>query len=65
MTLYFRLFWSIAFFMRTGVLFKCIRNGIRPMIGGVLISYRKGLPLFEKITLSLQVRAWGESEKKA
>ncbi|WP_022665289.1 acyl-CoA thioesterase [Desulfospira joergensenii] len=51
---------SIDFFLRTGVLYKAIRNGMRPMIGGVLITYRKGLSLFEKCTLTLQLKAWDD-----
>lgn len=51
---------SVYFFIRTGVLKQSIARGFRPMIGGAIISYRKGLSLFEPCTLSMQLKAWDE-----
>ncbi len=51
---------SFEFFIRSGVLVSAIRCGFKPMVGGVLITYRKGLSLFEKCTLTIQLKAWDD-----
>lgn len=51
---------SIEFFLRSGVLFRAIRNGFRPMVGGLIVTYRKGLSLFEQCTLTMRLRAWDD-----
>ena len=51
---------SIEFFIRSGVLKHAIRQGFRPMIGGLMVTYRKGLSLFERCTLTMQMEAWNE-----
>lgn len=53
-------FGSIDLFLRSGVLFRAIRNGFRPMIGGLIVTYRKGLSLFERYTLTMQLEAWDD-----
>ena len=49
---------SIDLFLRSGVLMRAIRNGFRPMIGGLIVTYRKSLSLFERFTLTMQLEAW-------
>ncbi len=51
---------SIEFFLRSGVLKRAIRKGFRPMLGGLIVTYRKGLSLFERCTLTMQIEAWDE-----
>ena len=51
---------SIEFFLRSGVLKRAIRKGFRPMLGGLIVTYRKSLSLFERCTLTLQLEAWDE-----
>ena len=51
---------SIDFFLRSGVLKRAIRKGFRPMLGGLIVTYRKGLSLFERCTLTMQLEAWDE-----
>jgi acyl-CoA thioesterase FadM len=51
---------SIDLFLRSGVLVRAIRNGFRPMIGGLIVTYRKGLSLFERCTLTMQLNAWDD-----
>ena len=51
---------SIEFFIRSGVLKHAIRRDFRPMIGGLMVTYRKGLSLFERCTLTMQMEAWDE-----
>ena len=53
-------FGSIELFLRSGILFRAIRNGFRPMIGGLIVTYRKGLSLFERYTLTMQLSAWDD-----
>jgi acyl-CoA thioesterase FadM len=48
---------SIEYFIRSRVLKKALRSGMRPMLGGALVSYRKGLTLFERCTVTLQWQA--------
>ena len=51
---------SIEFFIRSGVLKHALRKGFRPMIGGLIVTFRKGLSLFERCTLTMQIEAWDE-----
>ena len=51
---------SIDLFLRSGIFFRVIRNHFRPMIGGLLVTYRKGLSLFERYTLTMQIKAWDD-----
>ena len=44
---------SIDLFLRSGVLKRAIRKGFRPMLGGLIVTYRKGLSLFERCTLTM------------
>lgn len=53
-------FGSIDLFLRSGVLFRAIRNGFKPMIGGLIVTYRKSLSLFERYTLTMQLEAWDD-----
>lgn len=50
----------IETFLRSGVLFKAFRQGWRPMLGGSLITYRRGLTPFSKYTLRFQLQSWDE-----
>jgi len=51
---------SIDLFLRSGVLKRAIRKGFRPMLGGLIVTYRKGLSLFERCILTMQLAAWDE-----
>ena len=51
---------SIDFFIRGGVLKKFSISGLRPIVGGSIISYRKSLSLFERCTLSMKLEAWDD-----
>ena len=51
---------SIDLFLRSGVLKRAISKGFRPMLGGLIVTYRKGLSLFERCTLTMQLEAWDE-----
>ena len=51
---------SIDLFLRSGVLKRAIRKGFRPMLGGLIVTYRKGLSLFERCTLTMQLKAWDD-----
>jgi acyl-CoA thioesterase FadM len=51
---------NIEFFIRSGVLKHALRKGFRPMLGGLIVTYRKGLSLFERCTLTMQIEAWDE-----
>jgi acyl-CoA thioesterase FadM len=51
---------SIDLFLRSGVLIRAIRKGLRPMLGGLIVTYRKGLSPFERCTLTMQIEAWDE-----
>lgn len=50
----------IEVFLRSGVLLKAFRQGWRPILGGSLISYRRGLTPFSKYTLRFQLQSWDE-----
>lgn len=51
---------SVALFIRTGTFRQMFKHKCRPIIGGSIISYRKSLSLFEKCTVSIQIKAWDE-----
>lgn len=51
---------SVSFFLRTGALRKMMTQKYKPVIGGAIITYRKGLSLFERFTISMQVKAWDD-----
>ncbi len=48
---------SMDLFLRSGILKKAIFKGLRPIVGGVIVTYRKGLSLFERCTLSIRLEA--------
>ncbi len=50
----------IELFLRTGVLRGAIRQGWRPMLGGSMITYRRGLKPFASYTLRFQLQSWDE-----
>ena len=51
---------SIDLFFRSGVLLRAIRSGFRPMIGGLIVTYRKGMSVFERCQLTMQLKAWDD-----
>jgi len=51
---------SIDLFLRSGVLGRAIRSGFRPMIGGLFVTYRNSLSLFEQCTLTMKLKAWDD-----
>jgi len=50
----------IEMFLRSGVLLKAFRQGWRPMLGGSLITYRRGLTPFSRYTLRFQLQSWDD-----
>ena len=51
---------SIDLFLRSGLFFRAIRNGCKPMIGGLIVTYRSGLSLLERYTQRMQLAAWDD-----
>lgn len=51
---------SIHLFIRSGLLKHMLMKKLRPIIGGIIITYRKGLKLFERCTLTIQLTAWDD-----
>lgn len=51
---------GIDFFFRSGVFKMFFRLGLRPIVGGSIISYRKSLSLFECCTLTMELEAWDD-----
>ena len=51
---------SIDLFLRSGVFVRAIRYGFRPMIGGLIVTFRKGLSIFERYKLTMQLKAWDD-----
>ena len=49
---------TIDLFLRSGALKSAIRHGYMPMLGGSIVTYRKGLSLFERYTVTMQLEAW-------
>jgi acyl-CoA thioesterase FadM len=50
----------IAYFTRSGFLPVVLRKGWRPMLGGSMISFRRGLKPFRAYTLRFSVQCWDE-----
>jgi acyl-CoA thioesterase FadM len=50
----------IEYFTRAGLLREAVRRGWRPMLGGSLISFRRGLKPFKRYTLRFAVSCWDE-----
>ncbi len=50
----------IEYFTRSGFLPVALRKGWRPMLGGSLISFRRGLKPFKAYTLRFAVLCWDE-----
>lgn len=51
---------SIDLFLRSGIFRKMLQMRLKPMVGGAIVSYRKGLSLFERCTLTMQLDAWDD-----
>ena len=51
----------IEYFTRTGFLKVIVRKGWRPMLGGSMISFRRGLKPFRRYTLRFAVSCWGHA----
>jgi acyl-CoA thioesterase FadM len=49
---------SVELFVRAGLLRKAIRHRFRPMLGGLIVTYRRGLSLFERCKISIQLKGW-------
>jgi len=50
----------VTAFVRSGFARLCIRNGWRPMGGGSVVYFRRGLTLFQRYTLRFTVVGWDE-----
>ncbi len=50
----------IEYFTRAGFLPVALRNGWRPMLGGSMISFRRGLKPFRVYTLRFSMQCWDE-----
>ena len=50
----------VTLFICSGFLRLCLRRGWRPMGGGQLIHYRRGLNVFQRYTLRLAPVGWDE-----
>lgn len=50
----------VEYFTRCGFLGIALRRGWRPMLGGAMISFRRGLKPFRRYTLRFEVLAWDE-----
>ncbi|HEY3653870.1 MAG TPA: thioesterase family protein [Steroidobacteraceae bacterium] len=50
----------IEYFTRSGILKVLVRKGWRPMLGGSMISFRRGLKPFRRYTLRFALRCWDE-----
>ena len=50
----------IEYLTRTGFIKVALRNGWRPMLGGSIISYRRGLKPFAEYTLRFSIICWDE-----
>lgn len=51
----------VEYFLRTGFLKVMVRKGWRPMAGGSIISYRRGLTTMQPYTLRFRIDASDES----
>ena len=50
----------VEYFTRAGLLTLALRRGWRPMLGGALISFRRGLKPFARYTLRFSMLCWVE-----
>jgi acyl-CoA thioesterase FadM len=50
----------VEYFTRTRFLNAIVRKGWRPMLGGSVISFRRGLSLFSSYTLRFAVLCWDD-----
>jgi acyl-CoA thioesterase FadM len=50
----------IEYFIRCGFLGTMIRRGWRPMLGGAMIHFRRGLQPFQRYTLRFRLSSWDE-----
>jgi acyl-CoA thioesterase FadM len=50
----------IEYFVRAGFLKVAMRKGWRPMLGGALIAFRRGLKPFRRYTLRFSMLCWDE-----
>lgn len=50
----------VEYFTRCGFLAIALRRGWRPMLGGAMISFRRGLKPFRRYTLRFEVIGWDE-----
>lgn len=50
----------IEYFTRAGFLPVAVRRGWRPMLGGSVISFRRGLKPFKRYTLRFSMQCWDE-----
>ncbi len=48
----------VEYFTRAGLMGAALRRGWRPMLGGSLISYRRGLKPFRRYTLRFSIVCW-------
>jgi hypothetical protein len=48
----------IEYLSRSGFLRIAIKNGWRPVLGGFIISFRRGLKPFRKYTLRFSIECW-------
>lgn len=50
----------VEYFTRAGFIKIALRNGWRPMLGGSIISYRRGLKPFASYTLRFSIVCWDD-----
>ena len=50
----------VAMLVRFGAFGKVIRRGWRPVVGGTIITYRRSLYLFERMTIRSRIVCWDE-----
>jgi acyl-CoA thioesterase FadM len=50
----------IEYFIRCGLFKVLLRQGWRPMLGGAMIRFRRGLKPFQKYTLRFRLQCWDE-----
>ena len=50
----------VEYFTRTGFIPVALREGWRPMLGGSMISFRRGLKPFKVYTLRFSMQCWDE-----
>ena len=50
----------VAMLVRFGAFGKVIRRGWRPVVGGTIITYRRSLLLFERMTIRSRIICWDD-----